>query len=85
MLELFEPGIGGTTLREYPQAEAAAAELRRAGREALALEKWIREHYLESEYEGNRHIQDTYPVDSVEQVRRQHVMFQRLLGEESHV
>jgi sugar phosphate isomerase/epimerase len=41
--------------------------------------------YLSSEYEGNRHIQDAYPVDSVEQVRRQHVMFQRLLGEESHV
>jgi hypothetical protein len=41
--------------------------------------------YLSSEYEGNRHIQDAYPVDSVEQVRRQHVMFQRLLGEEPHV
>ena len=39
--------------------------------------------YLSSEYEGNRHIQDVYPVDSVEQVRRQHAMFARLLGEES--
>jgi hypothetical protein len=37
--------------------------------------------YLSSEYEGNRHIQDAYPVDSVEQVRRQHAMFRRLLGD----
>ena len=36
--------------------------------------------YLSSEYEGNRHIQDAFPVDSVEQVRRQHAMFARLLG-----
>jgi sugar phosphate isomerase/epimerase len=39
------------------------------------------EGYLSSEYEGNRHIQDVHEVDSVEQVRRQHMMFQRLLGE----
>ncbi|MFJ6535164.1 sugar phosphate isomerase/epimerase family protein [Paenarthrobacter sp. NPDC091711] len=39
--------------------------------------------YLSSEYEGNRHIQDIVEVDSVEQVRRQHRMFQRLLGEET--
>ena len=38
--------------------------------------------YLSSEYEGNRHIQDAFPVDSVEQVRRQHAMFARLLGED---
>jgi sugar phosphate isomerase/epimerase len=38
--------------------------------------------YLSSEYEGNRHIQDAFPVDSVEQVRRQHAMFARLLGEQ---
>ena len=38
--------------------------------------------YLSSEYEGNRHIQDAYPVDSVEQVRRQHAMLRRLLAEE---
>jgi sugar phosphate isomerase/epimerase len=38
--------------------------------------------YLSSEYEGNRHIQDAFRVDSVEQVRRQHVLFARLLGEE---
>ena len=38
--------------------------------------------YLSSEYEGNRHIQDAFAVDSVEQVRRQHAMFARLLGEE---
>jgi sugar phosphate isomerase/epimerase len=37
--------------------------------------------YLSSEYEGNRHIQDTFPVDSTEQVRRQQVMFRKLLGE----
>jgi sugar phosphate isomerase/epimerase len=37
--------------------------------------------YLSSEYEGNRHIQDAFPVDSVEQVRRQHALFARLLGE----
>lgn len=36
--------------------------------------------YLSSEYEGNRHIQDVFVVDSVEQVRRQHAMFARLLG-----
>ena len=41
------------------------------------------EGYLSSEYEGNRHIQDAYPVDSIEQVRRQHAMFRRLLGEET--
>jgi len=39
--------------------------------------------YLSSEYEGNRHIQDAYPVDSVEQVARQHAMFKRLLGEQA--
>jgi hypothetical protein len=37
--------------------------------------------YLSSEYEGNRHIQDAFPVDSVEQLRRQHAMFRGLLGE----
>jgi sugar phosphate isomerase/epimerase len=37
--------------------------------------------YLSSEYEGNRHIQDAFAVDSVEQVRRQHAMFRRLLGD----
>jgi sugar phosphate isomerase/epimerase len=39
--------------------------------------------YLSSEYEGNRHIQDAYVVDSKEQVRRQHRMFQCLLGEQA--
>lgn len=34
--------------------------------------------WLSSEYEGNRTIDDAFPVDSVEQVRRQHAMFQRL-------
>ena len=30
--------------------------------------------YIASEYEGNRHIQDIYEVDSVEQVRRHQQM-----------
>ena len=42
----------------------------------------FRSGYLSSEYEGNRHIQDVYEVDSVEQVRRQQEMFKKLLGEE---
>lgn len=37
--------------------------------------------YLSSEYEGNRHIQDAFEVDSTEQVRRQQTMFKQLLGE----
>ena len=37
--------------------------------------------YLSSEYEGNRWVQDVQPVDSREQVRRQHVMFERLIAE----
>lgn len=40
------------------------------------------EGYLCSEYEGNRHIQDAFEVDSVEQVRRHQAMLKRLLGEE---
>jgi len=36
--------------------------------------------FLSSEYEGNRWIQDVEPVDSREQVRRQHAMFERLIG-----
>ncbi|WDF73358.1 sugar phosphate isomerase/epimerase family protein [Novosphingobium sp. KACC 22771] len=35
---------------------------------------------LSSEYEGNRWIQDVHEVDSREQVRRQHVMFKRLIA-----
>ncbi|WP_246027255.1 sugar phosphate isomerase/epimerase family protein [Novosphingobium umbonatum] len=35
---------------------------------------------LSSEYEGNRWIQDVHEVDSREQVRRQHVMFERLIA-----
>jgi len=37
--------------------------------------------YFDSEYEGQRQIQDITEVDSCEQVRRQHVMLRRLLGE----
>jgi sugar phosphate isomerase/epimerase len=39
------------------------------------LKKCSFQGYLSSEYEGNRHIQDIMEVDSVEQVRRQQVMF----------
>ncbi|QCX34310.1 TIM barrel protein [Caloramator sp. E03] len=38
--------------------------------------------YISSEYEGNRTLHDALPVDSVEQVARQHKMLKRLLGEE---
>ena len=37
--------------------------------------------YLSSEYEGNRHIQDAFEVDSVEQVRRQQEMFKKIIAE----
>jgi hypothetical protein len=36
---------------------------------------------IASEYEGQRHTQDAFETDSCEQVRRQHVMLRRLLGE----
>lgn len=36
--------------------------------------------YIASEYEGNRHIQDVYEVDSVEQVRRHQAMLKELIG-----
>ena len=36
---------------------------------------------LSSEYEGQRSIQDTFETNECEQVRRQHVMLRRLLGE----
>ena len=35
--------------------------------------------YINSEYEGNRHIQDLGPVRGVEQVRRQHAMIRNLI------
>jgi hypothetical protein len=38
--------------------------------------------YISSEYEGNRHIQDAFEVDSVEQVRRHQVMLKRLIESE---
>jgi len=47
----------------------------------LAEAGW--EGTLSSEYEGNRWIQDVMPVDSREQVRRQHTMFERLIGEQA--
>jgi hypothetical protein len=36
--------------------------------------------YLSSEYEGSHFYKDVADVDSIEQVRRQHAMFQRLLN-----
>jgi hypothetical protein len=39
------------------------------------------EHSIDSEYEGQRWIQDFTITDSFEQVRRQHVMLRRLFGE----
>jgi sugar phosphate isomerase/epimerase len=38
--------------------------------------------HLSSEYEGQRHIEDAFEVDGREQVRRQHELFKRLLGED---
>jgi len=38
--------------------------------------------YISSEYEGNRHLQDAFPVDSVEQVRRHQRMLSTLIGEQ---
>ncbi len=40
--------------------------------------------YINSEYEGNRWIHDAVEVDSVEQLRRHHVLLKQLLGENSH-
>jgi hypothetical protein len=37
--------------------------------------------YIDSEYEGARWIEDAFEVDSLEQVRRQQVLFKRLLAE----
>jgi sugar phosphate isomerase/epimerase len=37
--------------------------------------------YIDSEYEGNRWIEDVFEVDSTEQVRRHQVMLKHLLGE----
>lgn len=37
--------------------------------------------YISSEYEGNRHLQDAFPVDSVEQVQRHQKMLSKLIGE----
>jgi sugar phosphate isomerase/epimerase len=38
------------------------------------------EGYLCSEYEGNRHIQDAFTVDSIEQVRRHQAMLAQLIA-----
>jgi sugar phosphate isomerase/epimerase len=37
--------------------------------------------YIDSEYEGNRWIDDAFEVDSVEQVRRHHELLKNLLGQ----
>lgn len=39
--------------------------------------------YISSEYEGNRHIQDAFTVDSVEQVRRHQRMLSKLISKQS--
>lgn len=44
-----------------------------------ALKEGGYQGYISSEYEGNRHIQDVSPVDSVEQVRRHQVMLRQLI------
>lgn len=44
------------------------------------LKKGGYEGYIATEYEGNRHIQDIYEVDSVEQVRRHQVMLERYIN-----
>jgi hypothetical protein len=51
---LFHASQTQHVLARYPQAQAAAAAIRRAGSEALAIEEWIREHYRDSDYEGDR-------------------------------
>lgn len=38
--------------------------------------------YIDSEYEGNRWINDAFEVDSVEQVARHHSLLKHLLGED---
>lgn len=45
------------------------------------LQKGGYEGYVCSEYEGNRWVEDAQEVDSTEQVRRQQLMFCRLLDE----
>ncbi len=45
------------------------------------LQKGGYEGYVCSEYEGNRWVEDAQDVDSLEQVRRQQLMFCRLLDE----
>ena len=46
-----------------------------------ALAEFGYAHSIDSEYEGQRWTQDVINTDSCEQVRRQHVMLRRLLGE----
>ena len=46
-----------------------------------ALKKGGYDGYISSEYEGNRHIEDVHPVESLEQVRRHQAMLKELIGE----
>ena len=46
-----------------------------------ALAKGGYDGYISSEYEGNRHIQDAFPVDSIEQVRRHQRMLGKLIAQ----
>jgi hypothetical protein len=75
------PRIGHIQAKFYEMTEAGTEYSIPYDEIIPVLVKGGYDGYLSSEYEGNRHIQDAYPVDSVEQVRRQHVMFERLLGQ----
>ena len=46
-----------------------------------ALSECGYDNFISSEYEGNRHIEDAFPVDSVEQVRRHQEMLTELIHE----
>ena len=73
--------INAAVLREALAAEGLSVGLSESQIVPVLVEGGF-DGYLSSEYEGNRHIQDAFGVDSVEQVRRQHALFARLLGEE---
>jgi hypothetical protein len=51
---LFSPSQVDDILRQYPQAQAAGADIRRAGDESLAIEDWIRENYRDSDDPADR-------------------------------
>ena len=70
------PLIGHIQAKFYEMTDERASSTRsRTTRSSRCSIEGGFDGYLSSEYEGNRHIQDAFPVDSVEQVRRQHAMF----------